>query len=97
MFPFAKALQIKIPSKWYRRSIGGTEIFAGRLIKRWRDRQINKIWYNYKKICKYAIALIKFRLILWKFRKWHKGISTTQILPRKDIGKRKRTVRLIVR
>jgi len=42
VFPFAKALQIKVPSKWYRRSIGGTEILAGLLLllipsRRWKN------------------------------------------------------------
>ncbi len=29
VFPLAKALQFKIPSKWFRRVMGGSEIFSG--------------------------------------------------------------------
>jgi hypothetical protein len=29
VFPLAQALKFKVPSKWYRRAVGGTEIFSG--------------------------------------------------------------------
>ena len=29
VFPLAKTLDFKVPSKWYRRSVGGLEIFSG--------------------------------------------------------------------
>ena len=29
VFPFAKSLGYKVPSKWYRRGVGGTEILCG--------------------------------------------------------------------
>ena len=29
VFPFAKSLGYKVPSKWYRRGVGGVEIFCG--------------------------------------------------------------------
>ncbi|XP_023346841.1 transmembrane protein 35A [Eurytemora carolleeae] len=32
VFPLAKALQFKIPSKWFRRVMGGSEIFSGFLL-----------------------------------------------------------------
>jgi hypothetical protein len=32
VFPLAKTLQVKVPSKWYRRIVGGTEIGSGLLM-----------------------------------------------------------------
>jgi len=32
VFPLVKTLQLKLPSKWYRRVVGGTEIFSGLLL-----------------------------------------------------------------
>jgi len=32
VFPLAKTLQVKVPSKWYRRAVGGIEIFSGLLM-----------------------------------------------------------------
>lgn len=29
VFPFSELLGIKIPSKWYRRSVGGLEVLSG--------------------------------------------------------------------
>ena len=29
VFPLAQTLRVKVPSKWYRRAVGGTEIFSG--------------------------------------------------------------------
>mgnify|MGYP001345780442 FL=1 len=29
VFPLAKTLEFKVPSKWYRRSVGGLEILSG--------------------------------------------------------------------
>ncbi len=30
VFPLAQLLKVKVPSKWYRRAVGGTEIFSGK-------------------------------------------------------------------
>ena len=32
VFPFAKLFDFKLPSKWYRRVVGGLEIFGGLLM-----------------------------------------------------------------
>jgi hypothetical protein len=33
VFPLAQLLRVKVPSKWYRRAVGGTEIFSGKGLK----------------------------------------------------------------
>jgi len=50
VFPLAKALEVKIPSKWYRRSVGATEIFAGVLLLLIPNRKL-KNFGNFLLIC----------------------------------------------
>ena len=38
VFPLAKVLDFKLPSKWYRRVVGGLEIVAGFLMVSWVGR-----------------------------------------------------------
>merc|ERR1711970_1306491 len=43
VFPFAKSLGYKVPSKWYRRGVGGVEIFCGLVLLLIPNRKIKKV------------------------------------------------------
>merc|ERR1712079_717464 len=43
VFPFAKSLGYKVPSKWYRRSIGGVEIACGLVLLLVPNRKLKKL------------------------------------------------------
>merc|ERR1712117_500932 len=43
VFPFAKSLGYKVPSKWYRRGGGGVEIFCGLVLLLIPNRKVKKV------------------------------------------------------
>jgi len=43
VFPFAKSLGYKVPSKWYRRSVGGVEIVCGLVLLLVPNRKLKKL------------------------------------------------------
>merc|ERR1711983_764599 len=43
VFPFAKSLGYKVPSKWYRRGVGGVEIFCGLVLLLIPNRKVTKV------------------------------------------------------
>merc|ERR1712083_1081575 len=43
VFPFAKSLGYKVPSKWYRRGVGGVEIFCGLVLLLIPNRKVKKV------------------------------------------------------
>ncbi|XP_056630194.1 novel acetylcholine receptor chaperone [Diorhabda carinulata] len=43
VFPFSEMLDFKIPSKWYRRTVGGLEILCGSAMAFWPNHKIKNL------------------------------------------------------
>lgn len=41
-FPFSNFFEFRVPSKWYRRSIGGLEIVCGAIMAAFPNRKLHK-------------------------------------------------------